>query len=480
MASDRAWTPEERCLHINEQSSRDLYTGEQREVHPDSNVSWRISPEPYWITPEEHQWFEQLGHHLVSFYDAVNKLYSQSLRGVQPEWVAEYLNRGKDDLVQMYGQMNRFKSHLPLVIRPDVIPTDDGMAVSELDSVPGGIGFTTHQARIYAPFGDCIVGGSDGMVRGFAEMIRSLSGLTLPNTAIVVSDEAGDYRAEMGYLSELLRQEGLPAHTVHPRDLRYDDETGLFMKTTSDSDEWVRIDVLYRFFELFDLRNIPKADLIFYAARKNDIVMTPPPKTYLEEKMTFAFLHHPALEAHWKQWLSKETFALLKTIFPKSWVLDPTPLPPHATVHGLTHGDAPIQDFRQLKEASQKQRELVIKPSGFSDQAWGSRGVVIGHDVSGEDWAAAVDHALNAFETSPHILQPFHKGKRVRVQYYDFEAKEIRSMNGRARLTPYYFVIDKKPKLAGIQATVCPADKKVLHGMVDAVVIPCAVSCRNE
>ncbi len=47
-------------------------------------------------------------------------------------------------------------------------------------------------------------------------------------------------------------------------------------------------------------------------------------------------------------------------------------------------------------------------------------------------------------------------------------------MAGRARLSPYYFVTGGKVELAGILATICPADKKVIHGMKDAVMVPCA------
>ena len=48
-------------------------------------------------------------------------------------------------------------------------------------------------------------------------------------------------------------------------------------------------------------------------------------------------------------------------------------------------------------------------------------------------------------------------------------------MTGRARLSPYYFVAGGKAELAGILATVCSAEKKVIHGMKDAVMVPCAV-----
>ena len=49
-------------------------------------------------------------------------------------------------------------------------------------------------------------------------------------------------------------------------------------------------------------------------------------------------------------------------------------------------------------------------------------------------------------------------------------------MNGRVRLSPYYFVADDETTLAGILVTIVPADKKLIHGMVDAVMVPAAIS----
>jgi len=48
------------------------------------------------------------------------------------------------------------------------------------------------------------------------------------------------------------------------------------------------------------------------------------------------------------------------------------------------------------------------------------------------------------------------------------------------RLSPYYFVQDEKAELGGVLATICPADKKVIHGMKDAVMAPCAVAQGNS
>jgi len=68
----------------------------------------------------------------------------------------------------------------------------------------------------------------------------------------------------------------------------------------------------------------------------------------------------------------------------------------------------------------------------------------------------------------------------VDFSYIDFGAKTEVKMPGRVRLSPYYFVAGEgdaaRANLGGILATVVPADKKIVHGMTDAVLAPCAVA----
>jgi len=53
-------------------------------------------------------------------------------------------------------------------------------------------------------------------------------------------------------------------------------------------------------------------------------------------------------------------------------------------------------------------------------------------------------------------------------------------MPGRVRLCPYYFVIGEgdaaRAQLGGVLATICPADKKLIHGMKEAILAPCCVA----
>ncbi len=139
-------------------------------------------------------------------------------------------------------------------------------------------------------------------------------------------------------------------------------------------------------------------------------------------------------------------------------------------------GGQAVNSWQELKKLSKKQRELVLKPSGFSELAYESKGVSIGHDMPEEQWAASIDQALASFDHTPYILQKFHKAARKTVRYYDFFDDAIKSMRGRVLLRPYYYLIGDEPRLSGIQAVVCPPDKKILHGMIDAVIVPCAVT----
>jgi hypothetical protein len=230
---------------------------------------------------------------------------------------------------------------------------------------------------------------------------------------------------------------------------------------------------IYRFFELFDLPNIPNASSLLQAVARGEVMLTPPIKPQLEEKMLFAFLWMGQLRPFWREQLGDRTLAALQEVFPYTWIVDPTPLPPHAVIPNLG-----IQDWREMGGFSQKQRELVLKISGFSEQAWGSRGVYVGHDLPANEWAEAIEQALNGFATHPFILQRFEKSKLFDAQYFDFEVNEMRSFSARVRLCPYYFIVDDIAKLGGILATICPADKKILHGMPEAVMSPC--SSRSE
>ena len=472
-------------VHAGVYAAAETDTGAATAGAPIQPSRFRLAPTPFLLSPPEAMFFQHLGQDLLAFYRALNRLYHDSARGTQPGWVASYLDQGKPESLITYSRMNRFRTLIPGIIRPDVIPTADGMAITELDSVPGGIGLTACMSRAYddqlglspspagAPFDRSpLIAGRDGMVQGFAAMVRAQQGDHEGCLAIVVSDEAKEYRAEMEWLAQCLRDIGCQAFCVEPRAISFTEE-GLFLQQETGPR---RVGLLYRFFELFDLKNIPKSELVMYAAKKGHVAVTPPFKPALEEKLAFGLFHHPELAPFWEQSLSSETMANLQRLLPRTWILDPQPVPPTAVIPHLTISGRAVSDFRRLAHTTQKERQLVLKPSGFSELAWGSRGVSIGHDLPQVEWAAALEQALHAFPTTPYVLQEFHKGRLFESAYFDDRSDTVVPMSGRVRLSPYYFVVGDKAELGGILATLCPANKKVIHGMVDAIMAPCAIA----
>jgi hypothetical protein len=419
-----------------------------------AGMEWKISPAPFPLGENLAGEIESLGRVLLQFYRATNLLYRKSVEGRQPEWIARWLDLGKPAELIALQRSPAFKNDVPRVIRPDILLTENGFSITELDSVPGGIGLTAWLGKTYSESGGRppaakLLGGADGMIRGFESIFGDAK-----QVHIVISEEAATYRPEMKWLAQQLG----PRFTV--QDSRFND--------------FADGDAIYRFFELFDLKNVPNAGRILELAAEKKIRLTPPPKPVFEEKMLFALLWNRHLQTFWRQELGEGFLTRLKKMVPYTWLIDPAPMPPHAAIPELN-----LTDWQQLKTMSQKERDLILKVSGFSENAWGARGVYLGSDLSQADWSAAVDAALANFETSPSVLQRFHKPALVEASWFDFEKNEVVPMKGRARLCPYYFVTGEgdnlRSTLGGALATIVPADKKIVHGMTDAILAPCMV-----
>ncbi len=412
---------------------------------------WRIAPEPFALGPELAKEFDTLGRVLLQFYRAVNLLYRRSVEGKQPGWVARWLDQGKPAGLVALQRSPALRNEVPRVLRPDCLLTEGGLAITELDSVPGGIGLTAWLNETYAAAGTPVLGGARGMMEGFASIFGPAE-----RVHIVVSEESGTYRPEMEWLAAKLN--GIQRSTFNVQRSTFNDFTNG--------------DAVYRFFELFDLANIPAAAALWKRFESGEVSVTPPPKPLFEEKLLFALLWNRNLRGFWRQELGEAFLQRLLKLVPYTWAVDPAPLPPHAAVPELN-----LTDWQQLKTLSQRERELILKVSGYSEEAWGARGVYLGSDLSSADWSVAVDKALAAWPQSPYVLQRYHKPRLAESAYFDFDQETLVPMPGRARLCPYYFVAgtgdSARAQLGGVLATICPADKKIIHGMKDAVLVPC-------
>jgi hypothetical protein len=492
--------------------------------------SWQLSPEAWPLTPDQVAELEAIGAACLEFHEALETLYLRSVAGknllrnkpLLAPWVADYLDRGKPRELVVHARDPKNRGVFPNVLRPDLLLTDDGFVLTELDSVPGGIGLTAFLNRLYAgeirnpnletrnkletrnseagvksasvaerlpvPRGSesasatpetrnqsGVLGENDAMIRGFYDSLAALRPEAAnPVIALVVSDEAATYRPEMEWLELQLQLMGKRVYCLRP-DQVFPLGSGLYFDIEGNPE---KIDIVYRFFELFDLANIRTAPFFFEAWKAGEVAIAPPMRPFQEEKLALALFHHHRLQEFWAESLGRRTLELLRQLIPPTWVLDAAPLPPGAVLDGPHIGGRPLHDWRELAGASQKERDLIIKISGYHETAWGARSVVLGSDCSRDEWQFGLDRALELAPTNLHVLQAYKKPRRVQHPVYRRPEKDgapavATAEAGRLRLCPYYFVVEGRARLSGALATFCPPDKKIIHGMQDAALLPC-------
>src|SRR5438132_2193753 len=392
---------------------------------------WLLSPDAFPIEEKFRDELEQLGHRLFVFQRACNQLYQLSIKGKQPSWVARYLDAGKPAELIEFSRRKEIRDDLPRVIRPDLILTDEGYIIAEIDSVPGGIGLTGWLNQTYSAFESEIIGGANGMLDGFRTV--------LPNGGdIVISQEAATYRPEMEWIAARLNQRildtrysidekrvafsGNPVSSLPAQaGIQHPASSPVWRVAPAENYEPQDGRAVYRFFELFDLPNIAKIDKTLRANAEGRIAITPPIKPYLEEKMWFALFWLQPLREFWRRELGDKYFIQLQEVIPYSWLLDPTPLPQHAVIPRLE-----IHDWHEAAKFSQKDRELLVKVSGFSPLGWGSRGIALGSDLRHSKWEKRIGQPQTTFESSPTILQRFQKGSLFDHRYWDPDSDELK------------------------------------------------------
>src|SRR5271155_4804465 len=115
-----------------------------------ADLDWKTSPAPFPLGESLAKELDSLGRVLLQFYRAVNLLYRKSVEGKQPEWISRWLDLGKPRELIELQRSAAFKNEIPRVIRPDILLTENGISITELDSVPGGIGLTAWLNQTYS------------------------------------------------------------------------------------------------------------------------------------------------------------------------------------------------------------------------------------------------------------------------------------------------------------------------------------------
>ena len=131
---------------------------------------WRMAVRPFPLSKKFVKELDNFGKVLVKYYQSISQLYRFSTSEREPRWVAEWLNKGKPKELIDLQLDKKFIHQFPRVIRPDILLTEEGWAISELDSVPGGIGLTSWLNKTYQAIGHDVTGSDSDMIENFLKI----------------------------------------------------------------------------------------------------------------------------------------------------------------------------------------------------------------------------------------------------------------------------------------------------------------------
>ncbi len=217
------------------------------------------------------------------------------------------------------------------------------------------------------------------MPDGLAAMLSSLTGVEHPVSAIVVSRESQSYRAELDWVARAMTERGNATFACAPEEIVFTEDALLRPAAGRPRREGRRA---LPQFELFDLLNVPKRELMLYAARHNRVKLTPPVKAHLEEKSVVRTAAQSGAGANaWR----KNSATRRSSACARSFRNVGTRSAPAAAASGRSRPEpraSRCTDWMQLSTLGKSERDYVVKPSGFSELAWGSRGVNIANDLT--------------------------------------------------------------------------------------------------
>ena len=350
-------------------------------------------------------------HH---FNHACNNLYRQSAAGKVHPWVATLLDYGKPPELIAIARHDKTKGHVSAIISPNLILTEEGFALSGLDSIPSGVVLTAWLNETYSTLGYPVLGGANGIRDGFTSIIKG--------GRVLFSEKAAADRPEMEWF--------IGKENVASVESYIPDDRGAF-----------------RYFDSFDYLNLSQ----FHQDWQPGMPLTPPLKPYLEEKLWLALFWSRPLQEFWRREIGENGQRLLQKVLPPAWILDPTPLPPHAVIPELE-----IQHWSELEKFSQERRkDLVIKKSRFSLPNGNSSADVLGSKSSASDWAEQVKQGLAEFQESPRVLLRLALGSVVEQEVSE-GAGAVQTLRGHSQISPYYFVVQDRVTLGGVRATLIP------------------------
>lgn len=381
-----------------------------------NGINFRVSPKPFELTKEQKQELDDIGKAICNYMDCCMELYDTD------EKVHELLDRGKPE------EYRDIKDAKYLFLRPDLILTDSGFCVCEIETSPFGLGLAEILNRAYGNEGfNTIV--HENQLKNYINPKIGKTG------TIAYSDKVKAFAGQLRFLAD----------NVFSGD-------GKIWNTRQITSEDISSKKIYRAFYLNDQFTDKNVEKLL----RTPHIYLPTSTPQFEEKALLSFIWDKRYVQFFRANLGNSTFDLLRKIIPKTWVLGEEKY----VDGGLPNG---MQDSLGLATLGKKSRKYVLKQSGFSKgSSWGE-GVKFLHKIGGNRALEIIKSALDDKEHL-YIIQEFNQGKDVQMSFID-DGGVLQMLNARIRITPYYgyYEGNDKGKLIAAKVTGCENTTEYIH-----------------
>lgn len=396
-----------RGILAEETKEYNLYHARVKRYETGNKIPFRVSPNPLELSIPQAKEVREIGRDVACFFQAAFELYQQS------STVREILNLGKPEIF-LIDRPLRY-----LFLRPDLIITEEGFTLCEIETSPFGLALAEALKNAYNFAGyetiDQDIALKDHVQRN-----------TEDKGTIIYSKTTGSYEGQMMYLADKV--------------FSGDKRTWIASQT---DDNVTNGNVVYRAFYLHEYQD-DQAVRDFVDKAVFDPSSTLPSLTpQMEEKAVLAFLWDKRFEGFFKRQLGFAAFNHLRQVVPRTWIVGQEKY----FADGLPEGVERSSDLASITKAK---RTLVLKTSGFNKKGSWSEGVVFLHKKSQEAARTALQNA-ESNNSSLYIVQEFKEGKKIPSAYLDDEGN-INVANCKVRLTPYFSM---DGELIAIKASGC-------------------------
>ncbi len=377
-------------------------------------VSFRVSPEPFTLTPEQEKEVVALGQEVTQFIHAAHELYRRN------EDVRNLLNTGKPEIFCVDHDFQY------LFVRPDLIVTPDGFSLCEIETSPFGLALAQLLTQAYEHEGHDVMVGSDILP-------AHVRAGTPADGTLVYSQKTSSYAGQISFLADRVFSGdafGRSWQAKHVDDLNGDALGNIYR-------------AFYQSEYFTDSRVRTLIDDAFSVPGR---MVLPSLTPHLEEKALLALLWDTRCESFLKGQLGIATFEHLRKVVPPTWVVGQEKY----FSPGMPSGVTASVDLAKL---SGSKRAFVLKSSGFDDRSSWAEGVSFLQKQSHAQ-AFQLLHNAQTNGRSLSVIQQFRKPESFPMTY-EVDGG-LRAMSGRVRLTPYFAMGGKNEgEMITVKATAC-------------------------